>query len=291
MLLIQLTRTTRVAIGCFVLCLIALSLGQNAWAQSLDRISKQLNRPIPGGVAIVALGEMPTKPEAQFQGQPVLVLPDSNQRWWAVVGLSLDTTVGKHQLTVKHGDKDLGEIEFSVQPHQYKSQHIKLKNKAMVSPPPKTLERIKRELREQIAAYQTFSDRLPSNLIFDPPVKGRLSSPFGLKRYFNGQPRNPHSGLDFVAPAGTPVTAPADGRILYIGDLYFNGLTVFVDHGQGLISMFCHLSSINHLPGDEVKRGDMVGSVGSTGRATGPHLHWNVSLNNARVDPALFLSR
>lgn len=128
-------------------------------------------------------------------------------------------------------------------------------------------------------------------MIFDAPVPGRQSSPFGLRRYFNGEPRNPHSGLDFAAPTGTPVKSPADGRVLLIGNFYFNGQTIFIDHGQGVITMFCHLSEIAYLPGDTVKRGDVVGKVGNTGRSTGPHLHWNVSLNNARVDPALFFRK
>src|SRR5690606_36383252 len=118
----------------------------------------------------------------------------------------------------------------------------------------------------------------PSNVLLDRPVDGRLTSPFGLRRFFNGKERNPHSGLDFAVPTGTPAKAPAAGRVVLVGDYFFNGKTVFLDHGQGFISMFCHLSAIDVKPGDDVPRGAVVGKVGSTGRATGPHLHWNVSL-------------
>ena len=126
-------------------------------------------------------------------------------------------------------------------------------------------------------------------MLFDKPVQGPLSSPFGLKRFFNGQPRAPHSGLDFAVPTGTPIHAPAAGRVILTGNYFFNGNTVFVDHGQGLISMFCHLSEIDVSPGDQLVRGQILGKVGATGRVTGAHLHWNVSLNDTRVDPAIFI--
>ena len=125
--------------------------------------------------------------------------------------------------------------------------------------------------------------------MFDRPVPGRQSSPFGVRRFFNGEERNPHSGLDFAASTGTPIKAPAAGKVILVGDYFFNGKTVFVDHGQGLISMFCHLSAIDVAVGQEIPRGGVLGKVGSTGRATGPHLHWNVSLNGSRIDPAIFI--
>ena len=119
------------------------------------------------------------------------------------------------------------------------------------------------------------------------PVDGPYSSAFGLKRFFNGQARKPHSGIDIAAPEGAPIMSPADGTIALTGDFFFNGNSVFIDHGQGLISMMCHLSRIDVKEGDVVKQGDLLGAVGKTGRATGPHLHWTVSLNNARVNPKL----
>lgn len=151
------------------------------------------------------------------------------------------------------------------------------------------MKRYQREYQEQIDAYRSFRPTTPSNISLDKPVDGRLSSPFGLRRFFNGEERNPHSGLDFAVPQGTPVKAPADGVVTIVADYFFNGKTVFIDHGQGLVTMYCHLSAFDVQVGDVVKRGQVIGRVGATGRATGPHLHWNVSLNNARVDPALFI--
>ncbi len=110
-----------------------------------------------------------------------------------------------------------------------------------------------------------------------------------MRRFFNGEERNPHAGLDFAVPAGTPIKTPAAGKVILTGNYFFNGNTVFVDHGQGFISMFCHMSKIDVQVGQSLARGAVVGKVGSTGRATGPHMHWNISLNDARVDPAIFI--
>ena len=121
------------------------------------------------------------------------------------------------------------------------------------------------------------------------PTQGRRSSEFGYRRVFNGKPRNPHSGIDIAAPTGTRVVAPLAGRVADVGDYFFNGKTVWLDHGGGLLSMMCHMSRITVQEGDVLAVGDKLGEVGSTGRSTGPHLHWTVSLNQASVDPTLFV--
>ena len=137
--------------------------------------------------------------------------------------------------------------------------------------------------------FRSFTARsLPEQ--WHPPLSGRYSSSFGKRRVLNGQPRSPHSGLDIAAPEGTPVESIAAGRVAAVGDYFFNGKTVMVDHGQGLISMYCHLSEIEVAPGEEVTPDSVVGKVGKTGRVTGAHLHLSVSLNNARVDPLLFFN-
>jgi murein DD-endopeptidase MepM/ murein hydrolase activator NlpD len=133
--------------------------------------------------------------------------------------------------------------------------------------------------------YVRYSDPVSSPLPFLQPVAGPLSSSFGRRRVLNGEPRSPHSGLDIAANTGTPIQAPAAGVVTLTGDFYFNGNTVFVDHGHGLISMMCHLSRIDVTEDQTVSRGDILGLVGATGRVTGPHLHWSVSMNGNRVDP------
>ncbi|SFH87315.1 Peptidase family M23 [Pseudomonas guineae] len=265
------------------LCSIALCLALPAHAEGF--ISRLLNKPVPGGVAVVDLGTGKTAPNVRYQNKPVLVIKEDQQRWIAIVGVPLSVKPGNQQISV-NGSQTLN---FQVASKHYREQRITLKNQQQVNPNPANLKRIQRELAEQTNAYQQFSPRQPSNLLLDKPVNGPLSSPFGLRRFFNGEERNPHSGLDFAASRGTPIKAPAAGKVILIGDYFFNGKTVFVDHGQGLISMFCHLSVIDAKLGDELPRGGVLGKVGATGRATGPHLHWNVSLNDARVDPAIFI--
>ncbi|HDZ8829062.1 M23 family metallopeptidase [Aeromonas dhakensis] len=266
-----------------VCCLLLLLASQSALAEGF--ISRLLNHPVPGGVAVVPLGSEAQAPTARYQDKPVLVVREEGKRWIAIVGIPLKSQPGPHQLQVSDG-RTLG---FTVGSKHYREQHIKLKNGRQVNPLAEDMARINRELAEQTRAYQTFSPAQPSNLLFDKPVEGPLSSPFGLRRFFNGEERNPHSGLDFAVGAGTPIKAPAAGKVILIGNYFFNGNTVFVDHGQGLISMFCHMSKVDVKLGQSLPRGGIVGRVGATGRATGPHMHWNVSLNDARVDPAIFI--
>ena len=267
----------------------AMPLLARAQSDAADYIARKLNFPVPGGVAVLRLGAAAQEPEARYLNKRVMVLPQAGGTWLAIVGIPLSVKPGTEHLTVGSGSA-ARRVAFQVGAKTYTAQHITLKNKRQVNPDPADLRRIERELAEQTEAYRAFrAGVVPSNVVLDAPVQGRLSSPFGLRRFFNGEERNPHSGLDFAVPTGTPIRAPAAGRVVLVGDYFFNGKTVFVDHGQGFISMFCHMSAIDVAVGDEVARGGVVGKVGATGRATGPHLHWNVSLNDARVDPAIFI--
>ena len=263
---------------------LAMCLALPAHADSY--ISRLLNKPVPGGVAVVDLGPATQPPKATWQGKPVMVVKDQDGRWLAIVGIPLTVKPGTSQ-QVSSGGRNL---PFVVDSKKYPEQHITLKNKRQVNPEPDDLKRIERELDVQVRAYRSFTPGTPSNLLLDRPVNGPLSSKFGVRRFFNGEERNPHAGLDFAVAAGTPIKSPAAGKVILIGNYFFNGNTVFVDHGQGFISMFCHMSKIEVKTGDAVPRGGVVGRVGSTGRATGPHMHWNVSLNDARVDPAIFIN-
>lgn len=290
------------------LSLFSLTLLSSAQATPLTLQS--MHQPVPGGVAIVALPSTNrTPPKVTFLQKPVLVVAGQEQRWVAVVGLPLDLPIQTQVLIVteqqinsesKSEIKDkryrekqptTSEIKFEVNDKKYREQRITVSNSRHVNPLADDMTRITRELELQNAAYRQFSPNTPSNILLDPPVKGPLSSPFGLKRFFNGEPRAPHSGLDFAVPTGTPVVAPAVGKVILTGDYFFNGNTVFLDHGQGLITMYCHLSVIDVKVGDSLARGQVLGKVGATGRVTGAHLHWNVSLNDARVDPAIFIGQ
>jgi murein DD-endopeptidase MepM/ murein hydrolase activator NlpD len=210
--------------------------------------------------------------------------------WHAVVGLPLGLRPGAHELSVIEGERAARAIPFKVGKRDYETQRVTLANRRQVDPEPEDLRRIAREQESLVRAFSTFSDSAPEGLAFDLPSAGRVSGGFGSRRFFNDEPRQPHSGLDIAAPEGTPIAAPAAGTVIEIGDYFFNGLTVVLDHGQGLVTMYNHLSRIDVAKGARVARGESIGAVGHTGRVTGPHLHWSVSLNNARVDPALFLS-
>jgi len=265
----------------FLAALLLLGLACHAHADSY--ITRLLNKPVPGGVAVVDLGTAAQAPKASYQGKPVLVVREQNN-WLAIVGIPLSVKPGSQQIS--SGNRSLN---FSVGNKKYPEQHITLKNTRQVNPNPADLKRIDEELAVQLRAYRSFSPATPSNLLLDKPVNGPLSSRFGVRRFFNGEERNPHAGLDFAVPAGTPIKTPAAGKVILTGNYFFNGNTVFVDHGQGFISMFCHMSKIDVQVGQSLARGAVVGKVGSTGRATGPHMHWNISLNDARVDPAIFI--
>ncbi len=244
--------------------------------------------PVPGGIAIIAIApESTPAPVVRFQNQRVLVLRSSGM-WQAVVGLPLSLDAGEQHLDIT--DRAATRIlAFQVLPKHYDTQYLTLANKRQVNPTPDDLIRIAREQELSRQAFATWSEALADDLRFDLPARGRFSSTFGLRRFFNNEARQPHSGVDIAAPEGTPVLAPAAGTVIETGNYFFNGNTVFIDHGQGLISMYNHLSRISVKKGARVVRGQRIGAVGKTGRVTGAHLHWTVSLNNARVDPMLFL--
>jgi murein DD-endopeptidase MepM/ murein hydrolase activator NlpD len=245
---------------------------------------------VPGGIAIIPLpGDMSTPPLVHYVGNRVMVLRRDNS-WAAVVGIPLEAQPGVQTLQVRRGATSLPPVSFTVQEKAYAVQHITLKNRRMVDPTKADLQRIAREKKRIEAAFGHWSNAVPGDLTLQQPVSGAFSSPFGLRRFFNDQPRKPHSGLDIAAPQGTPVHAPMAARVIDTGNYFFNGNTVFLDHGQGLITMYCHLERIDVTPGQQVARGTVIGTVGMTGRVTGPHLHWSVSLNRTLVDPMLWLS-
>ena len=243
---------------------------------------------VPGGVAVIAVGDDERAPRALYGGKRVLVAREQGA-WYAIVGLPLEARPGAHFLELESADGARQRLQFEVVAKDYAEQRLVIKDKRKVEPNAADLRRIERETVRINQALRRFSERSDVVTDFQWPAAGPTSSPFGLRRFFNDQPRKPHSGLDIAAPEGAPIHAPAAGRVIDAGDFFFNGNTVFIDHGQGLVTMYCHMSRIDVRVGDEVGAGDRIGAVGSTGRVTGAHLHWSVSLNDARVDPSLFL--
>lgn len=247
-------------------------------------------RAVPGGVALVDLGAALQRPQASTGNTPVLVI-GTPERWTAVVGVALSTSPGARTLAVQGvGDAaSARQVAYTVKPFRYAEQRLKVSPK-QVDLSPEDLARHERERAHLAEVIATLSDTLPATLRMLQPTPGPRSSSFGLRRIFNGQARGAHSGMDIAAAQGTPVVAGAAGRVIDTGDYFFNGNTVWVDHGAGLLTMYCHLSAVSVKAGDTVAAGQPLGAVGATGRATGPHLHWGVMLNRTMVDPALFLA-
>lgn len=246
---------------------------------------------VPGGVAIVSLcstSACAVAPQAWLDEQPVLVTADHDE-WFAVVGLALDTVPGAHDLRVQIGS-ETGVQQFAVVAKVYPEQYITLKDKSKVELSPEDLARAEREIAAITQLKLHWRAAPDPDMALMLPAKGVLGGRFGVRRYFNGEERKPHSGLDVVVKRGTPIKASAAGVVLTVDEFFFNGKTVFVDHGNGLITVYCHLDRIDVQTGATVRKGQALGLSGMTGRTSGPHLHWSVVLNGAMVDPELFLA-
>ena len=180
--------------------------------------------------------------------------------------------------------------DIAITPRDWPIQRINGVPPATVNPPPAIAERIARENAEVAAAREDDSEQSGFAQTFIWPVQGRISGRFGNQRIYNGTPKSAHSGMDIAAATGTPVRAPADGIVVLAQpDYYLTGGTVLIDHGHGIGSNFLHLSRLDAKVGDVVKQGDVIGAVGSTGRSTGPHLHWGMTWFSTRIDPLLVL--
>ena len=263
--------------------LVALALVYAATASAMPG-----NAPVPGGVAVIDLGPASQPaPTARWGEQPLAVVADRG-RWFALLGIPLDTLPGELEISVFSGSTaTVRNVPIRIK--NYPEQRLTIKNKRQVDPDPDDLARIEREQAVTAEVKQRFSTPEPQTE-FQLPASGPLSSRFGLRRIFNGQPRNPHAGLDIAVGSGAPISSPAAGVVANTGDYFFNGNTVFVDHGQGLITAYMHMSRIDVHAGQVVRQGEVLGAVGATGRVTGPHLHWAVILNNTPVDPELFFA-
>lgn len=256
-----------------------------SWANTLP---EQLA--VPGGVVKMLIADIETQaPEVFFHNNRVLVTANKTH-WIALIGIPLAAKSGIHQVRVQTNNK-IRQQTFTIEDKDYPTQHISIKKKRMVTGfTPADLRKINADKKAMDSAKATWTKQ-NINIDFMLPVTGRISSLFGLKRFFNDIPKRPHNGLDIAAPIGTPIIAPASAKVIDVGNYYFNGNTVFLDHGQGLLSAYMHLNEIKVASGQLIKQGEMLGTVGETGRATGPHLHWMIYLNKVAVDPALFVAK
>jgi murein DD-endopeptidase MepM/ murein hydrolase activator NlpD len=271
------------------LCLVAFALGAALPGATATAVSLPRESRVPGGIALIPVAGATTEPVATFEQRRVaLVRRDSE--WVAVVGIPLDAEPGPHRIEIESAGQRTT-TTFEVRDKAYATQRLKITNPRQVDPNRDDLERIAAERTRILTALGHYDDERAPDFALDAPVGGPRSSSFGLRRYFNDQPRSPHSGMDIAAARGTAVAAPEDGVVVETGDFFFNGNTVLVDHGSGLVTMYCHLDTIDVAAGETVKTGQRLGTVGATGRVTGPHLHFGTAISGVFVDPALLLAK
>lgn len=244
---------------------------------------------VPGGIALLQLPGYKQDTKVYFDNRRIAVFPYKDT-WVAMAGINLKSKPGDYEFSIRQADGLTLNSKVTVQYKKYDEQHLTIKNKRKVNPNKQDNDRIVAESKRKKKARKQYSEIEPK-VDFIWPVTGRISSIFGLRRFFNEQERRPHSGLDIAADEGTPIVATADGTVIDTGDFFFSGNMIYIDHGQGIISLYAHLSKISVQPGDVVKQGDVIGNVGQTGRVTGPHLHFAVYANQTLIDPVFMLPK
>ena len=235
-----------------------------------------------GGLVV---GQVEPGAKVKLNGNPVPVSADGQ----FLLGFDRDARPFA-KLEVQHPDGWAESQDLAIAKRDWDIQRIDGLPPRMVTPPPEVLERIAQEnaLIRKARDESGLSPWFETGFLM--PAEGRISGIFGSQRILNGEPRNPHNGLDIAAPTGTPVVAAADGVVsLTHEDMYFSGKTVMIDHGLGLETVYIHMSKIHVEDGQQVRQGDLIGEIGSTGRSTGPHLHWGVSWYSTRLDPETIL--
>ena len=244
---------------------------------------------VPGGIALLGLPDYKEGTEVTFDNKQIAIFPYKDM-WVAMAGIPLDAKPGDYEFSIKHSNGLTLNSKVHVKAKKYEEQHLIIKDKRKVTPNEEDMARISKEGIRKQKAKMLRTESIPK-VDFIWPAEGRISSVFGLRRFFNEQERKPHNGLDIAAATGTPVKATADGTVIDTGDFFFSGNMVFIDHGQGIISLYAHMNNIDVKPGDTVKQGRIIGTVGSTGRATGPHLHFAVFANKTLIDPIYMLPK
>lgn len=264
----------------------ALSLSASLWLSgwALAELSPeqiQLQGTLTQGSLIRA--QVPAGSQVWFNQQPLEVSPTGQ----LVFGIGRDAAL-EHELRVEYQGQSLRlPLQFSAR--DYDIQRIEGVEQRFVSPPPEVLARIRADSQAVAAARQQRSELTYAFEQPKWPAYGRITGVYGSQRIFNGQPRNPHLGLDIAGPVGSPVYAPLSGVVTLASDLYYSGLTLIIDHGYGVSSTLMHLDAFRVEVGDKVEQGQLVADMGATGRVTGPHLDWRINWFQERLDPALLM--
>ncbi|QOD90324.1 M23 family metallopeptidase [Lysobacter sp. CW239] len=234
----------------------------------------------------LVIGKVPAGSQVRYAGRDLRVTSYGT----VAFGIARDEA-GPVRVEVARPDGQRETRAIAVMPRDWPIERVNGVPAKTVQPPPAIAERIAREQARVSAARARDDARTGFTETFSWPVRGRISGRFGNQRIYNGTPGSAHSGMDIAAANGTPVMAPASGLVTFVGDLYLTGGTLLLDHGHGISSNFLHLSRMDVKVGDTVRQGDVIGAVGATGRATGPHLHWGMNWLDVRIDPLLVLER
>lgn len=209
--------------------------------------------------------------------------------YFGLIAVDHDVKPGSHPVEATGSGGRVVSAKLTVAKRSFEEQHLKVDKKTVDL----SKEDEERAERERVRINEALSARTPAKLWtggFARPAGGEVSSTFGLKRYYNGKAKGYHGGLDIAAPRGAPVRAAGSGRVVLAGDFFFTGNTVFVDHGYGLLTAYFHMDELAVKDGERLEEGRIVGRVGSTGRSTGPHLHWSVYVSGVKADPESLLS-
>ena len=228
---------------------------------------------------------------ARAFGQDLLPFRVDERTWRVLVGIDLNVKPGAHAVAIVPDTSTGAAVTHNlvVKPKAFPTRRLTVDD-AFVNPPPAVTKRIDDEAARLAAIWNASAPERLWTDAFVRPVPQEANSRFGSRSILNGQARSPHGGADFASPTGTPIKAPNAGKIVLAEDLYYTGGTVVIDHGLGLASLFAHMSRVDVREGQTVARGAVVGLVGATGRVTGPHLHWTLRANGARVDPLSLLA-
>jgi murein DD-endopeptidase MepM/ murein hydrolase activator NlpD len=264
----------------FLICLPLVAYPETA--QQME-ITLKPNAPGPGDIMVVTVRNAAGTVDGTFHNKKLYFNPSKNNYYNAVVGIDLLTKPGRYKLEIKSNGAAAHRM-ITVSKKKYPLQRLTLPE-GMVVLSPENEVRAEREQKIMAALWPVDSLRIWNGNFVDPLPGKEIGTPFGVRRIINKIPKNSHTGVDISADEGDPVLAPNDGVVVLVDDQFYTGNCIVLDHGQGIYTMFFHLSKINVRYGQAVMKGDVIGLVGSTGRATGPHLHWGVRMQGARVDP------
>ena len=243
----------------------------------------------PGGIYVTEITKAEYNQDLLIDGQKILKWNKDN-KFYLLYGLSYHLKTEQHSFEIKNKDGDvLREIRINIVQKNFKTQKINV-NKKYTEPTKKILEKIKKDRIKLVKARKIWFENNP-DIEFILPVKGITTGTFGTKRFYNGTEGNYHNGYDIAADIGTSIVAPSSGKIILTGSFFYNGKSIFLDHGRGLKSIMIHLDEILVKENQYVEKGQIIGKVGTTGKSTGAHLHWSVLVNNTYIDPELLIDK